>query len=835
MAENNGTLEFSDSWNESSYKTLFVEVILPLPIPKLYTYRVPNEWNDLVFVGSRVIVQFGKKKIYTAVITSIFDTAPSYNAKLLLDVLDDEPLINEIQLKFFDWMGSYYLAHPGDVLTAALPSGLKLSSESNIQINREYVFESNLTETEEALLLLLEKKESLSYSDVEKELGVRSINKLVSKLLKREAILLFETVKEKYKPKKIKRIRLIESLNNSSELEQLVNSLEKKAKQQEVIVQYLSKSNIVAEPEHNFLGVPKSQMIDTGISSSSLKTLVNNSVLEEFEQEVSRFVFDKYVEEKNLLNKDQSNALDQIHSIFEEKSTCLLHGITGSGKTEIYIHLIEEFIDKGKQVLYLLPEIALSTQIFSRLRKIFGKRLGVYHSKFSDNERVEVYRGLKTGDYQVILGVRSSIFLPFDDLGLIIIDEEHDSSYKQYDPAPRYHARDAALMLGHMHQSKVLLGTATPSFESYHLAEQGRYGLVELLQRHGNATLPKTLLAPSPFVKNGHNYFSDFFIKLTGEALKLKQQAIIFQNRRGYSPYMQCRPCGHIPHCVNCNVSLTYHRFSNEMRCHYCGHSENTPTTCEECGSTNVHLMGAGTEKLEEDLQLTFPHAKIGRLDTDTARSKNRLEQIIEDFKSRKTDLLIGTQMVTKGLDFDHVTLVAVFDIDRLLFFPDFRASERVVQLLTQISGRAGRAKKKGVVLIQTNNPENELIQMVVNNDYKTFYNSEISQRRQFLYPPFCRIIKLIIKNVDKPKAERTSLYLGRILKEKFGKKSIVGPEEPVINRIRNQYLEQIYFKLPKNQKVVTDVKLYLLEIIDHVLQKPDYKSSRIVIDVDPA
>lgn len=833
--EQSNNLLLDDGHQGSTYKTLFVEVILPLPLPKFYTYRVPNEWNDLVAIGSRVIVQFGKKKIYTAIITGISEEVPAHQAKLLLDILDVEPLLNDTQLKFMYWMSDYYVAHPGEVLSASLPSGLKLSSESNIQLNADYELEKNLSSQEETLLYLLQKKESLSYSEIEKTLGIKNISKLVASLLNRDAIFLFETVKEKYKPKKIKRIRLKDNYNNSEALEKAINSLEKKTKQQEVLLKYLSETEVLAFPERNFLGIPKSLFISTGISESSLKTLIKNHVLEEYEQEVSRFVFDKYTEEKKELNTHQEKAKTAIENVFKEKSTCLFHGITGSGKTEVYIHLIEKYINEGKQVLYLLPEIALSTQIFSRLRKIFGKQLGVYHSRFSDNERVEVYNGLKDGDYRVILGVRSSIFLPFDNLGLVIIDEEHDSSYKQYDPSPRYQARDSALMLAHLHESKVILGTATPSFESYHLADTGKYGLVELFTRHGEAVLPKTLLAPSPFVKDGFNYFSDYFNKMMTEVLKLNQQAIIFQNRRGYSPYMQCKRCGHIPHCVNCNVSLTYHRFTDEMRCHYCSHQQGVPQNCEECGSTEVTLMGMGTEKLEEDFKKTFPHAKVGRLDADTAKSKNKLETIINDFKTKKTNVLIGTQMVTKGLDFEHVTLVAVFDIDRMLFFPDFRASEKVVQLLTQISGRAGRSKKKGVVLIQTNNPEHELIKTVIANDYKTFYKKEIILRKQFLYPPFCRIVKLTVKNVDKQKAERTSLYLGRILKEKFGKKAVIGPEEPVINRIRNQYLEQIIFKLPRNQKVVQGVKIYLVEIIQHVQQKPDFKASRIVLDIDPA
>lgn len=828
-------LEWNQGSKQDDYITLFVDVIIPLPVPQIYTYRVPNDWNDLVFVGSRVIVQFGAKKIYTAIVTAINDVPPQkYEAKLLMDVLDAEPLISQKQLDFFHWMSDYYLAHPGEVLIAALPAGLKLNSESTLQSNPDYTFEPNLSMEEEALMTILQKKESIPYSEAEKLLKIKGFSKLVKQLINRGALLIFEKVKDKYTPKTIRKIRLSEDLLDHEQLETVINSLEKKEKQLTAVMTYLSQSNCMSRPELNFNGIAKNILTDKGVSDSSLKTLIKNGILEEFKQQVSRFVIDHNTEDKKELNEHQITAYDEIKTIFEEKSTCLLHGITGSGKTEIYIHLIEEQIKQGKQVLYLLPEIALSTQIYSRLRKIFGSSLGVYHSRFSDNERVELYKGLKSGDYQIILGVRSSLFLPFENLGLIIVDEEHDSSYKQYDPSPRYHARDAALMLGHMHGAKVLLGTATPSLESYFLAKEGKYGLVELNKRHGESILPEILLAPAPFVKDGVNYFSDTFIKNMSDTISEGNQAIVFQNRRGYSPYMLCKKCEHIPMCINCNVSLTYHKFTHELRCHYCGHSHGIPTNCEECGSTDIHTIGMGTEKLEDDLNLVFKDANISRLDTDTARSKSRLEKIFEDFKSQKTNILIGTQMVTKGLDFEHVTLVAVFDIDRMLFFPDFRASERVVQLLTQISGRAGRSKKKGKVLIQTNNPKHELIQSVVHGTFQEFYAKEIGFRKQFFYPPYCRLIKITIKNADKSKVERTSLYLGRILKEKFGSKSIIGPEEPIINRVRNQYLEQIYFKLPKNQKFIKEVKLYLLEIIAHVALKPDYKTSRIVLDVDP-
>jgi primosomal protein N' (replication factor Y) (superfamily II helicase) len=826
--------EFAEN-TPDNYQILFVELIIPLPVPKIYTYRVPNEWNDVIGIGTRVVVQFGAKKIYTALVVGVSENPPvGYQAKYILDVLDETPLLNQKQVNFIHWMSDYYLAHPGEVLTAALPAGLKLSSESSIQLKPEYELEEDLNIEEISLIQLLKTKEYISFSDAEKTLKIKGFNKLIAKLIKRDAILIFEQVKDKYTPKIVKKIRLHPAYLDEKSLESLFGELAKFEKQQEIILHYLSESNCIAVPELNEVGIAKSSFAEKELSVSAINTLIKKGVIEEFSQQISRFQVDRYTEDKKTLNPLQEIALKEIKESFEDHNVTLLHGITGSGKTEVYIHLIEEMLLQGKQVLYLLPEIALSTQIFSRLRKIFGSILGVYHSKFSDNERVEIYKGLKNGELQLILGVRSSIFLPFDNLGLIIIDEEHDPSYKQHDPAPRYSGRDASLYLAHIHQAKVLLGTATPSIESYYLAKEGKYGFVKMTQRHGKATLPEIILAPSPFIKDGVNYFSDAFIKLTTDILEKNEQSIVFQNRRGYAPYLQCSSCSYIPHCVNCNVSLTLHKGSGEIKCHYCGHHQGVPTNCPECGARGIYSVGMGTEKLEDDMQVLFKTAKISRLDTDTARSKNKLEEIFNDFKSRKTNVLIGTQMVTKGLDFDNVTLVTVFDIDRMLFFPDFRASERVVQVLTQISGRAGRANKSGKVLINTNNPEHVLIQQVIKDDYEGFYEKEIVYRRQFLYPPFCRLIKILIKNEDKAKVERCSLYLGRILKEKFGTKAIVGPEEPIVNRVRNQFLEQIYFKLPRNQKFTKDVKLYILEIIEHTLTKADYKNCRITVDVDP-
>ena len=536
-----------------------------------------------------------------------------------------------------------------------------------------------------------------------------------------------------------------------------------------------------------------------------------------------------------MFSASQENARNQILEQFEEKDIVLLHGLTGSGKTEVYIDLIQQVIDSGSQALYLLPEIALTTQIVSRLKKVFGDKMGVYHSKFSDNERVDIWKGVHSGHFSLVVGVRSSIFLPFKDLGLIIVDEEHDSSYKQVDPAPRYNARDTAMVLGKTHKAKVLLGSATPSIETYHHAINGTFGFVQLLERFAHATLPDIHpVKPNYATVENASSFNIQLCDALKAALENNEQAIIFQNRRGYSPFITCNECNHVPQCSNCAVSLTYHQYSKDLRCHYCGYTQGVPTNCSSCGSTNLRNVGLGTERIEDELSQLFPEARIQRMDLDTTRKKHSYQQIIDAFSNGQTDILVGTQMLSKGMDFGGVSLVGIVDTDRMMFFPDFRSHERAFQLLMQVSGRAGRREKKGHVFIQTNTPDHPIIETVKKGDYYQFFKREIVEREQFHYPPFVRIIKITTKHISSETCDRAAHRLAKILINKFGQHRIIGPQEPVISKIRNQFLMNIQIKLERKGIDLKKAKDMLQEIVDHVKTLSDYKGTTIIIDVDP-
>lgn len=831
-------LEFNSGGNERI--TLFVDVILPLPLPKLYTYRVPFDWNDHIQQGSRVIVQFGSKKILTAIVAAIHEDPPAlYEAKYILEILDEHPSVNHTQLKLFEWMADYYLCNIGDVLTAALPAGLKLSSESHVQLNPELDFNDfDLTDKELSLVSALHHRDSMKYEEIAKLTGVENPYNLVKSLVKKGLVILFEQVKEKYKPKREKKIRLTPHYLEETHLEAVVNELDKKPKQQQLIMQYLTRVPIINYPHLNEKGISKSSLLASEDSSpSSLKTLIKNGVLEEFEVIIPRFEMSDDDEFPEIqLSPDQTAARDQVLTHFNDKNAVLLHGVTGSGKTEIFIDLIQKALQGGSQVLYLLPEIALTTQIVTRLKKVFGTSMAVYHSRFSDNERVEVWQGLIEGKFNFVVGVRSSVFLPFDNLGLIIVDEEHETSYKQYDPAPRYQARDTALMLGNIHQAKVLLGSATPSIESYYQASNGQWGLVTLDKRFGEAQMPEIQLVDIRFLWKQKNPtgLSDKLLTEMEQTLSKQEQAIIFQNRRGYAPYMQCEDCGFIPTSPTCNVSLTLHRYANELRCHISGHRESIPHACPACGSPKLKAVGIGTEKIEDDLKVYFQEAVIQRMDLDTTRKKNSYQEIIEAFEQQKVDFLVGTQMVTKGLDFDHVSLVGIFNADRMIHYPDFRSIERAFQLMLQVSGRAGRKQKPGKVLIQTYNPYQNIFELIKNNDYVTFYQQEIAEREKFLYPPFSRLIRVTIKNETQELSFKTAQALQRRMINKIGQRRLLGPQAPVIDKIRDQYLYNLLIKLDRGKVDLKKAKAFIKESIDYVLSKKEFKTSRIVIDVDP-
>lgn len=826
---------------DDTRKTLFAELLLPVPVPRLFTYRVPFALNEHVRVGQRAIVQFGDRKIMTGLIRNIHETPPTdFEAKYILELLDDFPSVNETQLKLFQWIAEYYMCTLGEVMNAALPAGLKLSSESMVQLHPAFSLEESTLDFSEKEVMLIRRlgNGTMTYSEVSKFLGVKHIFSILKSLSSKEAIILFEEVKEKFKPKTERRVRLESAFNNSEALEQLFEELSSKPKQEAALLKYLQDVPVLQRPEANKAGIARKTLIDGGVSESSINTLIKNGVLEEFEAVIPRFGLDEAGDKPGvLLSEEQEQAMQAIIKSFETHQTTLLHGVTGSGKTEIYINLIRKALDSATQVLYLLPEIALTTQIVQRLKKIFGSTMGVYHSRFSDNERVEVWNGVLSGRYKFVIGVRSAIFLPFDNLGLIIVDEEHEGSYKQQEPAPRYHARDASMVLAQFHHAKVLLGSATPAFETYHHAIHGKYGLVKLTKRFGEANLPDIVLADMSSERKSKTLkgeFSRLLFKRIEDALTRKEQVIIFQNRRGYSPMMSCEDCGWIPKCVNCAVSLTYHQYRHSLVCHYCGYREQLPHHCPTCTSTRLKTVGYGTEKLEEELKTFFPDARVQRMDLDTTRTKTGYETILGSFERGETDILVGTQMVTKGLDFDRVSLVGVFNADRMMHFPDFRSYERAYQLITQVSGRAGRREKKGEVVIQTGNVDHPVLSFILKNDFDAFYEMQMADRHRHDYPPFTRLIEVTVKHTDKKVCLEASRKLTAALREHLVGVKVFGPGEPMVAKIRNQYLMTILIKIFRGKADLHKVKEIIQEDMDVLLKEQAFRNVRIIPDVDP-
>ena len=822
-------------------ETLFAELVIPVPVDKLFTYRVPAVMNKQIKVGQRAIVQFGAKKIQTGIVLGLHHQPPvTYEAKYILELLDENEIIVDQQIKLFQWLAGYYMCTLGEVINAALPSGLKLSSESMVQIDPRFDLETtpfDFSEKERIVLQRL-KGESLGYSAIVNLVGTKVIYNLLKSLVSKEAIIIFEQVKEKYKPKTERRIRLSKEFASKRQLEALFEIISKKPKQEAVLLKYLQQVPVFSDATLNEKGLIKSKLVDAEITDSVVRTLVKKKTFEEFEVAVPRFDFDdKHQEVPILLSEQQELARNAILKIFEEKSTVLLQGVTGSGKTEIYIDLIKRALEGGSQVLYLLPEIALTTQIVLRLKKIFGGAMGVYHSKFSDNERVEVWHGVLTGKFKFVVGVRSAIFLPFDNLGIIIVDEEHDPSYKQHDPAPRYHARDVAMVMAQRQNAKVILGSATPSVESFYQASIGKYGRVNLTGRFGTATLPQISFADMAAErkrKTNKGEFSSMLLEQIKQATDRKEQVILFQNRRGYAPMVQCEDCGWVPKCINCAVSLTYHQFRHAMVCHYCGYREELPKHCPACSSKRILTIGYGTEKLEEELRLHFPDIKTQRMDLDTTRTKSGYEDIISGFESGQTDVLVGTQMVTKGLDFDKVSLVGVFDADRLMHFPDFRSYERAFQLITQVSGRAGRREKQGKVIIQTSNPKHEIFSFVLKNNVTDFLKEQLADRQQHFYPPFARLIEITFKHSDKKVVREASEKYVTGIKPKLKQVKILGPGEPMIAKIRNEFLMHVLLKIQRNQGGLGDIKSLLLNASAQLQLEKQFRSVKVVFDVDP-
>ena len=817
----------------------FVDVILPLPLPRYFTYSLTAEMEPDVHVGSRLIVPFGKRKFYTAIVVNIHHTAPvEYEAKEVVSVLDNAPIVRPSQIRFWEWIAEYYLCAVGDVYKAALPSGLKLESETLLLLNPNAEIEpENLSEKEILVLDKLPAEDKISIIDLEKETGIKNLLPVLKSLLDKELILISEELKADFRPKLEQYVRLTVAPEEQERLRELFDELSKAPKQLALLLKYLDLSRYLQPKEPQREVARKDLLKKADVTPAVLKALADKGIFEIYTKEKTRLAtYKKQTVEASSLNAAQLKAFDEIHTQFTEKETVLLHGVTSSGKTELYIHLIQEQIDKGKQVLYLLPEIALTTQLTDRLQRVFGNRLGIYHSKFSDNERVEIWNNLlKDKSYDVILGVRSSVFLPFRDLGLIIVDEEHENTYKQQDPAPRYHARNAALVLASMHKAKTLLGTATPAIETYHLALQGKFGLVELTERYEGLQLPEIVSVDIKELrrkKRMNGSFSPLLVEKIGEALSRREQVILFQNRRGFAPMMECKQCAWVPKCKNCDVSMTYHKWISQITCHYCGYVQPIPRSCPACGSTALEMRGVGTERIEDEIKELFPDVAVGRMDLDTTRSRKSYEQLIRDFEAQKTKILIGTQMVSKGLDFDNVSVVGILSADTMMNFPDFRSHERAYQLMVQVSGRAGRKNKRGLVILQCSDTEHPVIRQISTSDYRALYETQLAERQLFRYPPFFRLIYIYMKHKNESTLNNIANTMASKLRTVFGER-ILGPDKPPVARIQNFYIKKIVVKI-EHSASLPRVKELLREVQKEILETDGFKSAFVYYDVDP-
>lgn len=825
---------------------IYADVLLPLAVPGVFTYLLPETLGNQVAVGFRVVVPLGKRKHYTGIVVRVHYNPPQEGVavKTLLDVVDDHPLVLPRQLDFWRWMCHYYLCMPGEVMKAALPSGLKLESETTVTLNDDFVAGEPLDDREEQLLEILSSSSARKIDDLVKQLGGTSLLRSVRHLVEIGAVKVEEQLGRAFRPRTEAHVRLAEAYRTEAAVQGLLDQLHRTPKQAEIVLAYLDLSGFAAALSlDNFTllrEVSKKTLLQrTGGGDSALAALRRKGFLEIYDFEVGRL--QSVNADPNLwqrpLSAAQQAAADAILDRFQTKDVCLLHGVTSSGKTEIYIDLIRRELAAGRQVLYLVPEIALTTQITSRLGKVFGENLGVYHSKFPDAERVEVWRKqLSDRPFPLLLGVRSSLFLPFRNLGLIIVDEEHETSYKQQDPAPRYHARDAAIVLARQYGAKVLLGTATPSLETYYNAQRlGKYGYVALTSRFGDVLLPEIIVEDVKELRRKKLMKTPFSPRLTEEVhhtLATGGQVILFLNRRGYSLVIECRSCGWNPRCACCDVTLTLHQKMNQLVCHYCGATYAIPRQCPNCEDTELRDIGYGTEKIEAAVETCFPEARIARMDLDTTRSRTAYEKIINDFQRGETNLLIGTQMVTKGLDFDRVKLVGILNADQMLSQPDFRAYERAYQMMSQVAGRAGRRGERGKVILQTRQPDLPVIRQIVESDYEAMFNREWVERDTFHYPPCVRIINLYLKHRDQRVCEAAAFTLAQYLRPHFGD-SLLGPDRPAVGRIQLLYIRKLMLKLGP-ELPPSGVRRTLQAARTALLSCPDYKSVQLYFDVDP-
>ena len=812
----------------------FINVILPIPLKQTFTYSVNRDEAAFLKLGMRVAIPFGKTKVYTGIVYQVHDQPPvGYETKAIDHILDEEPIITPVQIKHWEWLAGYYMCSLGEVMKAALPSAFLLESETIIKLStRNFNDEESLTDDEFILYEALQHQSSLHINDARSILDRKNIVSIIQTLLDKNIIEVEETIYEQYTPKIKRYIKLASEYTSEESLKKLLDSLSRAHKQRDVLMHLFMLNTQTKKPISSTVLQKKSEA-----SAATLKSLIDKGILEEYFIQHDRVEFlGESISEIKTLNEVQIKAYEEIRISFETNDTVLLHGVTSSGKTEIYVRLIEEVIATGKQVLYMLPEIALTTQLISRLQKYFGERISVYHSKFSVNERVEVWKNVlaEKPKAQVVIGARSSMFLPFKNLGLIIVDEEHEPSFKQYSPAPRYNARDSAIVLANFQKAKLLMGSATPSLESYHNAKTGKYGLVTLKKRFGNVLMPEIELVDvkeKNRKKQMTGHFSDSLLEEMREVLKNGEQVILFQNRRGFSPVVECTTCGISPQCPNCDVSLTFHQHKNQLRCHYCGYHMAMMQSCIACGSETLDTKGFGTEQIETELKVLFPNHKVARMDQDTTKGKNSYSKLIEALENEEIDILVGTQMLAKGLDFRNISLVGVMNADNLLNFPDFRAHERSFQLLQQVSGRAGRTQKRGKVLIQTYNPYHQILKQVSVNDYEAMYKEQLEERYNFKYPPFYRTIKIVFKDKNLARVQKASAWFGQALEIQF-KENVLGPEPPPIGRIKNKFIINVLLKIPKNQSL-EKTKKYIENVQRSFNSIKEFSSVRINIDVD--
>ncbi|MBQ9820786.1 MAG: primosomal protein N' [Muribaculaceae bacterium] len=816
----------------------FAESLLPLAIPGTYTYRIPEGMR--LSIGMRVLVPFGRKKIFTAIITSLHDREPrGYDVKEILGTLDDKPILRHPQLEFWQWIADYYLCSMGEVYKAAVPSGLKVESETTISVNPDFEESEpgQLSDRERVILDFTAQRGRVQINEIAKATGFKTVERNVSHLLDMDALHVSERVVDNYRPKTEACVRLTVARDNEEKLHEFFDQLKRAPKQESLLLAYLDMSRWLQSGETR--EVSKENLLKrAGVSSAVLHEAVKRGLFEIYKKEINRFDdLGSILEEPPTLSDEQRRAYDEIHHSMREHAITLLHGVTSSGKTSVYMHLIADALRLGKQVLYLVPEIALTTQLTRRLRRVFGDKLLIYHSKFSDNERVDIWKKLlNSSEPCVVIGVRSSVFLPYSNLGLIIVDEEHDSSYKQQDPAPRYNGRNAALVLAQMHGAKTVLGSATPAIEVYYLALQGRYGLVKLLTRYGDIKMPEVKVIDTIAARKRremHGLFSNELIASCRKALQDNEQVILFQNRRGYSPIVRCKECGWVPKCENCDVSLTYHKHNNSLVCHYCGYTIPLPDLCPACRLPGIEIVGYGTERIEGDIDAVFPGEKISRMDLDTTRSKNSYDRIIDEFSQHRTNILVGTQMVTKGLDFNAVSIVGILNADTMINFPDFRSHERAFDMLEQVSGRAGRAHKQGQVIIQTSQPDHDVIKYVQAHDYEGFYQHELNDRQQFGYPPFTKVINIHLKHRDDATVGELAVRYCGLLHQVFGAR-VLGPMAPFVARVQNLYIRQITLKM-ETAASMAKVKKILRDLYEQMIAADArMKTVKLYYDVDP-